>query len=51
MAVMIDEIQVDVQKSTAPAEAPASTEAPKQPRNLRLEQRMLAERELRLKAD
>jgi hypothetical protein len=51
MAVTIDEMQVDVQKSTPPAGAPAPSDAAKEPMNLRAEQERLSERQLRLKAD
>ncbi|HXW24147.1 MAG TPA: hypothetical protein VEK73_05325 [Xanthobacteraceae bacterium] len=51
MAVTIDEMQVDVQRSAAPANAPAQPAAPKQATNFRAEKETLAERELRLKAD
>jgi hypothetical protein len=52
MAVTIDEMQVDVQQqSVAPASAPAETPALKEPMSFRREKEMLAERELRLKAD
>jgi hypothetical protein len=51
MAVTIDEMQVDVQNKAAPANAPAQTAAPKEAMNFRGEKEMLAERELRLKAD
>jgi hypothetical protein len=52
MAVTIDEMQVDVRKSAAPASAPSPAgAAPKEPVNFRGEKEMLTERELRLKAD
>lgn len=51
MAVTIDEMQVDVQKSAGAASAPSQAAAPKEPMNFRREKEMLTERELRLKAD
>jgi len=51
MAVTIDEMQVDVHKSAAPASAPSKAAVPKEPINFQREKEMLAERELRLKAD
>jgi hypothetical protein len=51
MAVTINEMQVDVQKSAAAPSAPAQAEPPKEPMNFRGEKESLAERELRLKAD
>ncbi len=51
MAVTIDEMQVDMQKSVAPAGAPSRAATAKEPINFRREKEMLAERELRLKAD
>lgn len=51
MAVTIDEMQVDVRKSTAPAGVPSEPAVPKEPMNFRGEKEMLAERESRLKAD
>jgi hypothetical protein len=51
VAVTIDEMQVDVQKSTAAASAPSPAAEEKQPTDFRAEKEMLAERELRLRAD
>jgi hypothetical protein len=51
MAVTIDEMQVDAQRSAAPASTPSPAAAPKEPINFRGEKEMLIERELRLKAD
>jgi len=51
MAVTIDEMQVEVHKSAAPPSTLAKTVAPKEPMSFRREKEMLAERELRLKAD
>jgi hypothetical protein len=52
MAVTIDEMQVEVQQqSAAPVSASAEAPAPKEAMSFRREKEMLAERELRLKAD
>ena len=51
MAVTIDEMQVDVQARPQSTNAPAPTAAAKEPTNFRGQKDMLAERELRLKAD
>jgi hypothetical protein len=51
MAVTIDEMQVDTQKSAAASTPPSPAEATKEPINFRTEKDMLKERELRLQAD
>jgi hypothetical protein len=51
MAVAIDEMHVDVQQSAAAASPPAEKPSGQEPKGFRREHEMMAERELRLKAD
>jgi hypothetical protein len=51
MAVTINEMQVDVQPRPAATNAPAPPAVAKEPMNFRGQKEMLAERELRLRAD
>jgi hypothetical protein len=51
MAVTIDDMQVDVQDQAPETQSSSGTAEPKKPLNLRRDLQMLAERELRLKAN
>jgi hypothetical protein len=51
MAVTIDEMRVDTQKSTPAPSPPAPSAAKKESTNLRSEAELLKERALRLQAD